>query len=113
MTVGEDRLDVGLNVKNAPKGLCVPDFVRPEPNGQGWQYTTELTQMLTAYKVREFETSSVPQQGCREGILKRGLATRLKRSILRNGLATRVQRCGYTYESLILLANFRLGFRGW
>lgn len=51
VTVGEDRVDVGLNVKNAPKGLCVLDYVQADPNGQGWQYTTELMQILTAYKV--------------------------------------------------------------
>ena len=45
------RVNVGLCIKDAQKGLCVPDFARPHANNQGWLYSQGLTQILQRYKV--------------------------------------------------------------
>lgn len=34
----DDRVDIGLAVKNGAKGLCVPEFCRPAHSGMGWMY---------------------------------------------------------------------------
>lgn len=47
----DGRADIGLCVKNAPKGVCVPDYAVPSQNDQGWVYTDGLVQILTQYKV--------------------------------------------------------------
>lgn len=49
--VDDKRVDLGLCVKNAPKGLCVPDYAKPQPDRQGWLYSPSLVQTLEAYKV--------------------------------------------------------------
>ena len=32
------RVDIGLAVKSTAKGLCVPEFCKQAPSGQGWLY---------------------------------------------------------------------------
>ena len=49
--VDDKRIDVGLCVKHVQHGLCVPDYVRPQPEGTGWLYSPALQQALEAYKV--------------------------------------------------------------
>ena len=49
MHCGEEKFDVGLCVKNGPKGLCVPDYVRSTENG--WAYSDALVQLVDKYKV--------------------------------------------------------------
>ena len=47
----EKRVDLGLCIKNAPRGLCVPDYAKPQPEQQGWLYSPSLLQLLEKYKV--------------------------------------------------------------
>jgi 5'-3' exoribonuclease 1 len=49
----EDRADVGLCVKHGAKGLCVPDYARPQPEERGWAYSEALLLVLEQYKVRQ------------------------------------------------------------
>ncbi len=53
-TASGKRVSLGLCVKDAQKGLCVPDFARPSSNNQGWLYSAALTQILQRYKVGYF-----------------------------------------------------------
>lgn len=48
------RFNLGLCVKDAQKGLCVPEFAKAQASNQGWQYSPALTQVLQKYKVAEF-----------------------------------------------------------
>ena len=52
MLLPEGREDVGLYVKHGNKGLCVPDYVRAQPEERGWAYSSALVQVLEQYKVR-------------------------------------------------------------
>jgi len=47
---GIDRYEIGLAVKLGSKNMCVAGYVRPSPNGTGWEYTDALTRMLESYK---------------------------------------------------------------
>lgn len=58
--VGEQRVDLGLNIKNAPKGLCVPDYAKPQADNQGWLYSQALLQVLEAYKARVRQAFALP-----------------------------------------------------
>lgn len=51
VSVDGKRVNLGLCVKDAQKGLCVPDFAQPSSNNQGWLYSAALTQILQRYKV--------------------------------------------------------------
>ena len=51
MWVGDEKVDVGLVVKNGKGPLCVPDYTKPAPSGTGWQYSQGLATILTQYKV--------------------------------------------------------------
>lgn len=48
----EGRIDVGLCVKVAAKGLVVPDFARPNADNKGWEYSESFVSVLEQYKVR-------------------------------------------------------------
>ena len=48
---GGPNTDLGLCVKHGAKGLCVPDYVRPQPEERGWAYSPALLAVLEAYKV--------------------------------------------------------------
>lgn len=57
VNVGDERVDVGVNVKNGGKGLYVPDYVQPEPpqqgrDSKGWQYSTAMVGVLDQLKKR-------------------------------------------------------------
>lgn len=41
---------MGLAVKLGSKNMCVPGYVRPSPNGTGWEYTDSLVSILETYK---------------------------------------------------------------
>ena len=45
-----DRVDVGLNLKSAAKGLCVSGFTRPGKDGAGWDYGQGAIQLMQEYK---------------------------------------------------------------
>ena len=51
MLLPEGKEDVGLFVKHGSKGLCVPDYVRAQPEERGWAYSNALVQVLEQYKV--------------------------------------------------------------
>ena len=51
--VGDEKIDVGLAVKNGRGPLCVPDYTKPAPSGTGWQYSQALAAILTQYKARQ------------------------------------------------------------
>ena len=57
VSVDGKRVNLGLCVKDAQKGLCVPDFAQPSPNNQGWLYSAALTQILQRYKVEALTCS--------------------------------------------------------
>ena len=48
---GTTRADVGLCVKHAGRGLCVPDYVRPAAGDTGWTYSQALAAVVEQYKV--------------------------------------------------------------
>ena len=52
MLLPEGKEDIGLYVKHGNKGLCVPDYVRAQPEERGWAYSNALVQVLEQYKVR-------------------------------------------------------------
>ena len=58
------RVDVGLCIKNAPRGLCVPDYAKPQPEQQGWLYSPSLIQLLEKYKVGGRRCIGRAGQGC-------------------------------------------------
>jgi hypothetical protein len=39
---GGDRFNLGLLVKEASRGLCVPGYVHPTPDGNGWMYSNAM-----------------------------------------------------------------------
>lgn len=49
--VGDNKVDLGLFVKNAGKNMCVPDFVRPQPDNDGWVYSQALVSIIEKYRV--------------------------------------------------------------
>lgn len=42
---GAERYNLGLLVKEAAKGLCVPGYVHPTQDGNGWMYSTAMVQV--------------------------------------------------------------------
>jgi hypothetical protein len=52
--IGDEKIDVGLAVKNGRGPLCVPDYTKPAPSGTGWQYSQALAAILTQYKASLF-----------------------------------------------------------
>jgi 5'-3' exoribonuclease 1 len=46
------RVDCGLNLKNAKHGLCVPDYCRPAPGDDGWEYSDAAARLVAAYAVK-------------------------------------------------------------
>ena len=48
----DGREDIGLYVKHGNKGLCVPDYVRAQPEERGWAYSNALVQVVEQYKVQ-------------------------------------------------------------
>eukprot|EP00798_Chlamydomonas_sp_ICE-L_P005709 gene5709-12771_t len=68
LTEGEDRFDVGLAVKHAGKGLCVPGYTTEGPTG-GWLYSPSMVLVLEEYRNRHswlwnvLEASSGSEQG--------------------------------------------------
>ena len=45
-----DRVDLGLNLKSAAKGLCVADYSRPGKDGSGWEFSQLTIRLLQDYK---------------------------------------------------------------
>ena len=45
-----DRVDLGLNLKSAAKGLCVADYTRPGKDGNGWEYSQHAVKLMQEYK---------------------------------------------------------------
>eukprot|EP00983_Pelagomonas_calceolata_P024933 784045-Pelagomonas_calceolata.AAC.1 len=39
---GADRYNLGLLVKEASRGLCVPGYVHPTTDGNGWMYSNAM-----------------------------------------------------------------------
>ena len=63
---GPDKVDVGLCIKHAGRGLCVPDFATPAPDDRGWLYSPALLDVLTAYKSKHpwvFALADAPDGG--------------------------------------------------
>lgn len=48
--LGIERHEVGLAVKLGSKNMCVVGYVRPSPNGTGWEYTEGLIEILESYR---------------------------------------------------------------
>jgi len=42
---GAERYNLGLLVKEAAKGLCVPGYVHPTQDGNGWMYSTAMVKV--------------------------------------------------------------------
>lgn len=47
-----EKVDLGLNLKNAKAGLCVPDYCRPTPTDDGWEYSDATAQLIALYQLR-------------------------------------------------------------
>ena len=47
---GDERFDVGLAVRMHAKGMCVPGFAAPTPDGSSWQYSQSMINVLASYK---------------------------------------------------------------
>ena len=45
-----DRIDLGLNLKSAAKGLCVADYSRPGKDGNGWEFSQLTVKLIQEYK---------------------------------------------------------------
>ena len=45
-----DKVDLGLNLKSAAKGLCVADYSRPGKDGNGWEFSQLTIKLLQDYK---------------------------------------------------------------
>jgi len=43
------KVDVGLNLKSAKHGLCVPDYCRPTKEDDGWEYSDATARLIAAY----------------------------------------------------------------
>lgn len=50
VNTGSERQEIGLAVKLGSKNMCVAGYVRPSPNGTGWEYTDSLISILESYK---------------------------------------------------------------
>lgn len=48
---GEDKVDLGLFVKHARKGMYVPDYVQAQPDNDGWVYSQALVAIIEQYRV--------------------------------------------------------------
>jgi hypothetical protein len=46
------KVDCGLNLKSAKHGLCVPDYCRPSPGDDGWEYSDAAARLIAAYAAR-------------------------------------------------------------
>jgi len=51
-TEGADRYNLGLLVKEASRGLCVPGYVHPTTDGNGWMYSNAMVKVLEEYRER-------------------------------------------------------------
>lgn len=51
LTAGDERVDVGLNVKHGGKNLRVADAIQPGVDGKGWCYSPALISTLQQYQV--------------------------------------------------------------
>ena len=51
VTEGDATLQLGLCVKLSSKGLHVPDYAAPGPEGRGWVYSQDVAVLLKQYKV--------------------------------------------------------------
>ncbi|WIA37566.1 hypothetical protein OEZ86_014473 [Tetradesmus obliquus] len=75
---GSNRVDIGLAVKNAKQGLCVPALCRPAHEGAGWQYSAALVDLVHQYKARfpniiqALEPSNAPPAAPSDGSLEGG-----------------------------------------
>ncbi len=47
---GDERYDVGLAVRAHAKGLCVPGFAAPTADGNSWQYSQGMVDVLGQYR---------------------------------------------------------------
>ena len=52
VTEGEASLQLGLCIKLSSKGLHVPDYAAPGPEGRGWVYSQDVAVLLKQYKVQ-------------------------------------------------------------
>jgi hypothetical protein len=43
-------VDIGLAVRSAARGLCVPGYVTPSQDGGGWSYSMSMGDMLQEYQ---------------------------------------------------------------
>jgi len=50
VNTGNERQEIGLAVKLGSKNMCVAGYVRPSPNGTGWEYTDSLINILENYR---------------------------------------------------------------
>jgi len=50
VNTGNERQEIGLAVKLGSKNMCVAGYVRPSPNGSGWEYTDSLIDILESYR---------------------------------------------------------------
>lgn len=57
---GEDKVDLGLFVKHARKGMCVPDYVQAQPDNDGWVYSQALVGIIEQYRVSILTQSPPP-----------------------------------------------------
>eukprot|EP00854_Cymbomonas_tetramitiformis_P005821 gene5821-7022_t len=46
---GEERIDIGLNLKSAARHLCMPDYSRPAAGGRGWEYSDKAVDLVGRY----------------------------------------------------------------
>ena len=60
LVAGDERVDVGLNVRHGAKNLRVADAVAPGPDGQGWTYSPSLLAILQQYQVRSCSMPCMP-----------------------------------------------------
>lgn len=66
-----EKIDLGLNLKNARAGLCVPDFCRPTPTDDGWEYSDATAQLIALYQLRApwlFQAMQADAEGVSDGI---------------------------------------------
>lgn len=45
-------VQLGLCIKLSSKGLHVPDYATPGPEGRGWAYSQDVAVLLKQYKVK-------------------------------------------------------------
>jgi len=46
LTDADERVDVGLNLRNVENNMCVPDYCRPTANDDGWQYSNSAIELF-------------------------------------------------------------------